>query len=543
MPKPLAATYTLSMRTSFHQHSRRHCCCRYLQVGTVLAGNTRSRTFEFVNQGGDGCFLLLPAKQWAATLEQHEAQPYTPEQLASAAAASCGPFSISPAYLDLPAGAAEVLSVDFSPQQPGHQAADFVLVCDNCTANTLRVEGRGGQVQVELVGLDSRPWLPQDAQMPLWFGQACAGSSNTRRLRVRNATDLPFPFVWSVQDSQPHASTAAAAFTVTPATGVLQAACEREFEVQFSPMAVAAYGAMLSLAVQRSGDAGLLSITQWGQESTAIVDLAATRASQGGVRSSSSAAAGAAGHADAGSNQQQVAGLGSHDGCKGCVDACSAGEGVNAGPATAEWGHCSTQVQPDGAWPGGSDWECVTEVAVEGVGCPIMLSLQPAAMLRLPGALTVGDQASLALQLCNHTAAPAHYCVTAAVGPDAAPAAAHVAIEPCAGVVPANSVLDLAAHFTALSAGSHLQHFVVKVLHGQDLHLQAHVEVLQVKVVPSCPTLDFGVLCVGSSATQALQLSSTAAHSSCTWSLQELDCQVGGGGVQHDALASKQAPL
>lgn len=164
----------------------------------MLVGNRRSRTFEFVNQGGAGCFLLLTAQQWAATLQQHEqdsssssavtagAVGFVPSSINSAVQAAhmqdspavqaaaevcAGPFSISPAYLELPVGAAAVLAVDFSPDELGQQSAEFVLVCDNCTASPLRVEGYGEQVQVQLVGLDDREWLPQDAQMPLWLGQ------------------------------------------------------------------------------------------------------------------------------------------------------------------------------------------------------------------------------------------------------------------------------------------------------------------------------------------------------------------------------------
>lgn len=292
----------------------------------MLLGNRRCRTFEFVNRGGDGCFLLLTTEQWAATLQQHRhsqdssrapadhAAPTPAAALAVAAATEgdwdgqgaaeplvpSGPFHVGPACLDLPAGAAGVLTVEFSPEEQGPQAADYVLLCDNCTAHPLRVEGYGEQVQVEVVGVDGRPWLPQDAQAPLWFGQVsrlgphplcfadlcshdvsvpyrqvlrqafcncacvlngsnfevswgwrrtpcpvlplagcdslrtklhmidilawglsmCAqvfpGAHSTRRLRVSNPTELPFPFRWSVDSAQ------AGAFSVSPSSGVLQ---------------------------------------------------------------------------------------------------------------------------------------------------------------------------------------------------------------------------------------------------------------------------------------------------------------------------------
>jgi hypothetical protein len=169
----------------------------------VLVGNSRCRTFEFVNNGGDGCFLLLTAEQWAATLQQHTHQQRQDSTTSTAAAPGSaaaaahaadgiwdpnaavasvrsGPFSVGPAYLDLPAGATGVLTIEYSPQQEGPQAAEYVLVCDNCTAHPLRVEGSGEQVQVELVGLDGRPWLPQDAQMQLWFGQVSPGMRNAK---------------------------------------------------------------------------------------------------------------------------------------------------------------------------------------------------------------------------------------------------------------------------------------------------------------------------------------------------------------------------
>lgn len=198
-------------------------------MGDVLVGNTRSRLFEFVNTGGDGCFFLLGAAQWATALHQHTASrgssmpamadniadqhtPITlpmqqprgqctlkssparakvaeavwqhsvaaaqvdtdsldPGHVLQGSAATSGAFSISPAYLDLPAGAAAFLSVTFSPTFAGPHVDDFVMVCDNCTAHPLRVEGSGAEVQVRLVGIDDRQWLHQDARLPLWLGK------------------------------------------------------------------------------------------------------------------------------------------------------------------------------------------------------------------------------------------------------------------------------------------------------------------------------------------------------------------------------------
>lgn len=192
--------------------------CALMQVGDVLVGNSRSRSFEFVNQGGAGRFMLLPAKAWAAAVQQHKGQTHhgLPQQqqstdvsedgndataLATGSSSSSnkatfltqatcdeppesvtsGPFTVHPAYLDLPPGAAGCLMVDFSPTRVGPHVEGFVLVCDNCTAHPLQVEGCGAEVQVQLVGLDDRPWLQQDSQAPLWLGQVskCWGVSRS----------------------------------------------------------------------------------------------------------------------------------------------------------------------------------------------------------------------------------------------------------------------------------------------------------------------------------------------------------------------------
>jgi hypothetical protein len=318
--------------------------------------------------------------------------------------------------------------------------------------------------------------------------QVCPGAHNTRQLRVSNPTELPFPFRWSVDSAQHDA------FTVSPAAGVLQPGTEQNFVLQFAPLSPAPHSAALTLSVQPSGDAGLLSITQWGQQGTQIIDLAAT----------------ATGMASMGSTFQGA-------------DPALLQEG-GEGPEDGSGGVAQQQLQQ----PGASRWQSVAVLAVEGFGCPVLLTVQPTASLRVPGALTVGDQASLPLQLCNDTDAPAHFSILAVgsnSGQDVAPVA-DMHIAPSQGVVPANSVLDLSVHFTALAAGTGRQTFTVQVMHGREQQLCTCVDVRQVMVASSVPALDFGVLCVGASATRTLQLANTAASSSGYWCLQQYDTQV-----------------
>jgi hypothetical protein len=169
-----------------------------LQAGDVLVGNSRNRTINFTNTGGHGRFLLLPAHEWASLQaaeeqqQQQQAPTFTstsgsyPDKAAAtaaaaaaepvtsfsaAAAAVCGPFEVTPTYLELPPGTSCQLTVKFTPDRPGQHAAEYVLICDNCTVRQLRLVGRGSEVAVALVEIDGRQLLQEDGQAPVWFGQ------------------------------------------------------------------------------------------------------------------------------------------------------------------------------------------------------------------------------------------------------------------------------------------------------------------------------------------------------------------------------------
>jgi hypothetical protein len=172
------------------------------QAGDVLIGNSHSRTADLVNHGGHGRFLLLPAHEWASlqTAEHQQQQQQQQQQVptftstsgsspdkaaataaaaaaepataySAAATAVCGPFAVTPTYLELPPGSSSQLTVNFSPDSPGQHVGDFVLICDNCTVRQLRLVGRGSEVAVQLVEIDGRQLQQEDAQAPVWFGQ------------------------------------------------------------------------------------------------------------------------------------------------------------------------------------------------------------------------------------------------------------------------------------------------------------------------------------------------------------------------------------
>jgi hypothetical protein len=347
--------------------------------------------------------------------------------------------------------------------------------------------------------------------MPLPVRSACLqqvppGSSSSRVLLVHNPTDLPFPFSWTAQPLERDSRSSStqdceqpAGFAVSPARGVLEPGQALEFTVTFTPPCVAQHSALLVLSVQRSGDAGLCSISEWA--ASVSVDLSSTAA-----------------------QRSTLAG------------------GNNSSSSSGQ--HSTTLGVSQAAHPAASSWSSVLSVAVEGLGQAIALRVEPAANLALPGSLTVGDTAEQDLLLVNPTAAPAHITIQPEAAGNAAGrssnAAAVAEVTPAAAVIPALGSLPLRVRFTALAAGVHRQGFVVGVRNGLAIQLHTRVAVHQVRVGPAAPTLDFGVLCLGSSASLALQLANTATRACSHWHLQQLGLEVRPEGAVGVSMACSQ---
>ncbi|KAF8066262.1 DLEC1 [Scenedesmus sp. PABB004] len=465
-----------------------------LQAGEVLLGNRRTRTVRLVNAGGAGRFLVLSAEAWAAVEAADRAAPAgsddndsagPPRAIAAVAAAAAegagsgagagaavsGAFSITPALLDLPAGRGASFELTFAPEAAGPACGDFVLVCDNCTRTRLAVEGAGASVDVAAAALDGRPATAADWRAPLWFGQVHPGCSWRRTVTVRNATRLPFPFVWQLeaaagaQQQQPGAPGSRDAFAVRPAAGVLQPGSELEFALKFAPPRVAEHAARALLLVERSGDAA-----------PSVIDTAEPGGGGGG------------------------------------------GGGLSCGSPGAE--------QPPTVPGGERGWERVLELGLEGAGVAIGLRLEPSGRLA-PQALTVGEAAQQFVALHNDSPAPAHFAISELrCGGGDGGQAAMLEAAPSRGTVPPHGALQLAVTCTALAAGSADACLAVRVAHGPSLGLCAHAEVAEPAVVPDVPLLDCGSVCLGSSSASAsLHLTNVASGCSADWRVQQLGNQ------------------
>jgi hypothetical protein len=281
-----------------------------------------------------------------------------------------------------------------------------------------------------------------------------------------------------------------AAFAVHPSAGVLQAGEEREFIFEFAPPAVAEHAAAAVLLVERSGDALMTCMSPTAARKS--------RASCGSSGSNAGAAAAAA------------------------VEAAVAA----ARPAA-----------------GDSCWESVVSLGPEGLGVPICLTVEPSAVVTLPGQLTVGEEGQQLLVLRNDNPAAAQFSIQGLASfcqeyshsssgssrkrtSKQQQPAVTVQVVPSSGTVPSCGSIQLTVNFTGLAAGAHTEKLLCRVAHGPSIALSARAVVAEAAVVPAQAVLDFGVICVGSSSTQQLLLCNAAGSCSTDWRLMQIDPEV-----------------
>ncbi|KAI8476325.1 MAG: hypothetical protein J3K34DRAFT_512165 [Monoraphidium minutum] len=500
-----------------------------IDVGDALLGNTRRVQVHFTNTGGDGRFRLVPESLWPPPA----AAAATPGAVTDAgndcsndearARAALAPFWLEPRLLDLPAGAAGSLSVEFAPRGLGGAEARFVLVCDNCRVRGFAVCGRGTDVDVRLEEPDGRPCPAaaapaagdtggSSAGAPLiWMGEVVPGGAAARELCVRNATPLALPFRWEVEGlataGAGGAPGGAPPFAVHPARGVLQPGEQLTVSLSFAPGAVGPASARARLVVDRAASAahpGVIGPAHEEEAAAAAAAVAAVLAAGGG----GSAAGG---------------------------DASGAG--------------------------GGARFE-VLSVVLQGAGAPAALLIDRPS-LRFAGALAAGQRAEAALLLRNPTAAPVHFQFDAAVADDewerggggGGLGVGTLALAPNGGVMPPHGSVAVAVVVRATHAGPLRRALRCAVRHGRPLALVVEATIVEPEVLPvvvgssgggassgSGGRLDFGLVRIGHGATRELVLRNASAHSQAAWSLEQIDVPGDEAGPEGAAVAGS-APV
>lgn len=337
--------------------------------------------------------------------------------------------------------------------------------------------------------------------------QVHPGCCCSRTIKVRNTTQLQFPFRWQVDQQQqqqqngiPQQQPEQHAFAVYPSTGIIQPGGEVNFVINYAPPNVAAHAAAAVLLVERSGDALLKTIN------TGIVT------SSRGTSKAPNASLQTAGQA---------------------TQATHASQEDKGGDSQQQQGQQQLEEE--------SGWDAVVQLGLEGRGVSIVLRADPAgAVVSLPGQITVGAVGEQQIVLHNDTPAPADIEVSTEEGSQqtssssseksnrqsASQTVAAVIVDPHTATIPPHSSVQLSVKFLALAAGVHTGNLIVNVRHGQAFRLATRASVQEACVVPAVSQMDFGILSIGHRSVQQLELMNSAGKCKADWAIEQLEIEV-----------------
>ncbi|KAL1524359.1 hypothetical protein AB1Y20_019256 [Prymnesium parvum] len=106
-------------------------------------------------------------------------------------------FQVTPTLLDLQPGDEFTVSVTFTPPHATPFLVPLLLVCDNCRVKEVRLAGIGCITSLQLESIDGlapQGELPQ--QETIDFGEVGMYTKHTKILRLLNETPLPVDFEW-----------------------------------------------------------------------------------------------------------------------------------------------------------------------------------------------------------------------------------------------------------------------------------------------------------------------------------------------------------
>jgi len=507
-----------------------------LEMGDVLIGNTRRMQISFANDGGDGRFHVVPESLWPSAapslgrsgdlwvLAAGPSGIGSSTDRAAVVRDALAPFWIEPSLLNLPAGAAGSLAVEFAPTAVGCKERAFLLVCDNCQVRRYVVRGRGTDVDVRLEEEDGRPIeaavaggsaeveelsrLQQTAASgshqppPIWLGEVVPGAQSARQIRVCNRTPLPLPFRWEVEGLAGQmlgaATSAASVFSLAPSSGVLQPGERLQLDIQFAPVAVGGAAARARLVVDGTTSAqrqGIITPAHQEQDAAAAAALASTLFATAGPLTVGPLAANAKGSwsSEAAEEQQQQA-------------AATAGL-------------------------------IVAELVLQGNGAAASLRLDPPA-IRFPGVLTCEQRVEAPLLLHNPTDAPVDFQFKA----PSELGGGTLALMPSGGTVPPHSSTAITVVLQPSYSGAVRRKLDCIIRHGlhQTLLITAEVQEAEVAVAEGGGAVDLGLIRIGHSAAAELQLVNRSSFGLADWALEQL---VGDGEDGSDGDLEKQVGM
>ncbi|XP_054847469.1 deleted in lung and esophageal cancer protein 1 [Eublepharis macularius] len=235
-----------------------------LDCGACLVGGLKFSEFLCKNEGvSSGKFCIMPKAMWPPPQFRAVAMFGFVEQ---------EPFGIQPAVFELFPGQSVVMETAFFPSFPGAASVTYIIACDNCQINEITVTGigqlislqllsvTGGEGSVtpgELVDITSQHFVRFDSLNPY--------STSEKTLVIRNVTHVDLPFYWQIMkpNLQPvvlegdkdltkikYNLETDSAFSITPATGVLQPHADHPFTLRYFPQKLKEYHSVLQIVLK-----------------------------------------------------------------------------------------------------------------------------------------------------------------------------------------------------------------------------------------------------------------------------------------------------
>nr|XP_006817129.1 PREDICTED: LOW QUALITY PROTEIN: deleted in lung and esophageal cancer protein 1-like [Saccoglossus kowalevskii] len=232
-----------------------------IDCGHCLVGGVKISQFIVNNYGGHGRFCIMPRQEW-------------PHFRALSNVVDLPPFHVRPAMFELPANQATIIEVVFKPSFVKTFTQEITVICDNCQVQHFTLKGEAQLASVELS-------LVSDGEQFSMLGELCDATAQhlvkfdnlnpmtytQKTMVVRNKTNVELPFTWQV--FKPHIENPypgeedmnsglivrypnyESVFYITPDSGSLPPDNTQEFTITFAPMKVGDYHDTVHLILQQ----------------------------------------------------------------------------------------------------------------------------------------------------------------------------------------------------------------------------------------------------------------------------------------------------
>ncbi|CAE1139002.1 unnamed protein product [Acanthosepion pharaonis] len=165
-----------------------------INLGYCLVGAVHMTQIVLKNDGGPGCFCLLPASNWPATNFRTVVREET---------VTIPPFVIRPSTFEMLSGQVGVLEIVFQPEEAKTFQEKVTIVCDNCQVKYIDIIGVAQKAEVMIVSSHDVLTEPSFEENPdktekhfIRFDNLNLFSYQEKRFMVKNCTNINLSFYW-----------------------------------------------------------------------------------------------------------------------------------------------------------------------------------------------------------------------------------------------------------------------------------------------------------------------------------------------------------